>query len=114
LTDVQSWSPCHSGYFWSVDASDDDSQPSSSSPSTSTSTSASIGPPPTWQHLVDRESERLAKQQEAERLFTPTKTNCKDDTTAWLPMTGWEELFKGKDLEVLFVFEALLCFALFS
>jgi hypothetical protein len=79
----------------------------SSSPSTGTSISASIGPPPTWQHLVDRESERLAKQQEEEQVFAPTKANCKDDTTSWLPTTGWQELFKGKDLEVLLLLSSL-------
>jgi hypothetical protein len=114
LTNVQSWSPGHSGYFWSVNASsaDDTQSPSSSNSSLPPSSSpSSAGTPSTWRHLIDRESERLAKQQE-ERLFTPTKANCKDDTTSWLPTTGWQELFKGKDLKVLLFLKLSFAFVL--
>jgi hypothetical protein len=110
LADVQGWCGETSNHFWSVEIPinhNNDPQMSASSSSSSSSSATDDTSPisSTWQHLVDRESERLAKQQEErEQTFTPIKANCKNDTTSWLPRTGWIELFKGKDPKVLYIY----------
>lgn len=94
FADILGWTGEKSSYFWSINI------PTENNPQLSSSSSTDI--PSMWQQLVDRESERLTKQQE-EQLFIPTKANCKDDITSWLPRTGWNELFKGKDPKISFL-----------
>jgi hypothetical protein len=79
-----------SGY-WTV------TMPQAPSPTSVPSSSTNLS----WkEQILNRESQRLAAQKS--KTLQLYERNRKDDSYPWLKYTKWMELFKGKDLQVIF------------